>query len=255
MSDLDLWQQLLVCLIFTWSGFVRSGLGFGGALMAMPFLLLIDNRPLVYLPIIAIHLLIFASITVLQNHRQRENSAGGSVDWRYLKRALVIMIGPKLAGVFGLITLPNQIMSGIIFTIVAVYSFTYILDKPFRSNNSFIDVVFLGLGAYISGTSLIGAPLIMAVFANHVARTQLRDTLFVLWFILVTIKMIAFVLADVDLQWWMQLWLLPAATLGHILGLRFHDYLLGKDNKVFFRVLGSVLLFTSILGIGRMIMA
>lgn len=255
MSELDLWQQLLICLIFTWSGFVRSGLGFGGALMSMPFLLLIDNRPLVYLPVIAIHLLIFAGLTVLQNHRPRENPADSSVDWHYLKRALLIMIGPKLAGVFGLITLPNQIMSGIIFAIVAVYSLTYILNKPFRSTNPLVDIVFLGLGAYISGTSLIGAPLIMAVFANHVARARLRDTLFVLWFILVTIKMIAFVLADVDLQWRLQLWLLPAAALGHFLGLRFHDYLLSKDNKVFFRVLGAVLLFTSVLGIGRMIAA
>ncbi len=232
---------------------MRSGLGFGGALMSMPFLLLIDNRPLVYLPIIAIHLLIFASITVIQNHRRNSSEEKGSVDWVYLKRALLIMIGPKLAGVFGLITLPNHIMSGIIFAIVAAYSFTYIFNKPFRSTNPLIDVIFLGLGAYISGTSLIGAPLIMAVFANHVTRSQLRDTLFVLWFILVTIKMVAFVLADVDLQWIMQLWLLPAAAIGHIIGLRFHDYLLSQDNKFFFRVLGAVLLFTSILGLVKII--
>lgn len=232
---------------------MRSGLGFGGALMSMPFLLLIDNRPLVYLPIIAIHLLIFASITVMQNHRRNSSEEKGSVDWVYLKRALLIMIGPKLAGVFGLITLPNHIMSGIIFAIVAAYSFTYIFNKPFRSTNPLIDVIFLGLGAYISGTSLIGAPLIMAVFANHVTRSQLRDTLFALWFILVTIKMVAFVLADVDLQWIMQLWLLPAAAIGHIIGLRFHDYLLSQDNKFFFRVLGAVLLFTSTLGLVKII--
>lgn len=232
---------------------MRSGLGFGGALMSMPFLLVIDNRPLVYLPIIAIHLLIFASITVMQNHWRNTSAEKGSVDWKYLKRALLIMIGPKLAGVFGLITLPNHIMSGIIFAIVAGYSFTYIFNKPFRSTNPLIDVIFLGLGAYISGTSLIGAPLIMAVFANHVARTQLRDTLFVLWFILVTIKMVAFILADVDLQWLMHLWLLPAAAIGHIIGLRFHDYLLRQDNKFFFRVLGTVLLITSTLGLAKII--
>ena len=233
---------------------MRSGLGFGGALMSMPFLLLIDNRPLMYLPIIAIHLLIFASITVIQNHRRNTSEEQySSVDWVYLKRAFLIMIGPKLAGVFGLITLPNHVMSGIIFAIVAAYSFSYIFNKPFRSTNPLIDVIFLGLGAYISGTSLIGAPLIMAVFANHVARSQLRDTLFVLWFMLVTIKMVAFVLAEVDLQWHMQLWLLPAATLGHIIGLRFHDYLLSQDNKFFFRVLGAVLLFTSILGLVKII--
>ncbi len=251
MSDLTLWQQVVVCLIFTWSGFVRSGLGFGGALMSMPFLLLVDNRPLVYLPIIAVHLLIFASLTVVQNQWRKPVSQTGGVDWPYLRRALLIMIGPKLMGVLGLITLPNELMSAIIFSIVAAYSFTYIFNLPFRSNHPALDVLFLGLGAYISGTSLIGAPLIMAVFANHVARERLRDTLFVLWFVLVTIKMIAFVAAGVDLQWQMHLWLLPAAALGHFIGLRFHDYLLQQDSRTFFRVLGTVLLLTSAVGIAR----
>lgn len=31
MSDLSLFQYALIALIFIWSGFVRSGLGFGGA--------------------------------------------------------------------------------------------------------------------------------------------------------------------------------------------------------------------------------
>lgn len=163
------------------------------------------------------------------------------------------MLGPKLIGVFGLITLPAQIMSGIIFTIVAGYSLSYIFNRPFRSNSGFLDVAFLALGAYISGTSLIGAPLIMAVFANHVTRQQLRDTLFVLWFILVTIKMMAFVIADVDLQWQLQLWLLPAAAAGHMIGLKFHDYLLQKDNRTFFRILGGILLLASMSGIWRML--
>ena len=61
-----LWQQyLLIVLVFIWSGFVRSGLGFGGALFTIPFLLLIHNDPLFFLPIISIHLLFFASLTLL----------------------------------------------------------------------------------------------------------------------------------------------------------------------------------------------
>ena len=60
MSDLLWYQYLLIGLVFGWSGFVRSGLGFGGAVLALPFMLLILNEPLVFLPIIAIHLLIFS---------------------------------------------------------------------------------------------------------------------------------------------------------------------------------------------------
>ena len=60
MVDLSWVQYALIGLVFIWSGFVRSGLGFGGAVLSLPFLLLIDNNPLVYLPIISVHLLVFS---------------------------------------------------------------------------------------------------------------------------------------------------------------------------------------------------
>jgi len=241
-----------------WSGFVRSGLGFGGAVMSLPFLLLIDNQPLVYLPIIAVHLLFFSSLTVWQNSRKHKlaisqsanlEANAGTVDWAYLKKALGIMIVPKLIGVFGLLTLPASLMTVIIFSIVCVYSVSYIINKPFKSSHPALDVGFLMLGAYISGTSLIGAPLILAVFATHVAKQQLRDTLFVLWFILVTIKMAAFLYAGVDLQLIHHVWLLPAATIGHLIGLRFHEKIVHGDTQLFYRVLGITLLLVSVMGL------
>lgn len=118
MNDLTLLQLSLVLLIFVWSGFVRTGLGFGGAMMSLPLLLLVDNRPLVYLPIIAVHLLIFSTLTVWQNNRKRvlvDEKKPSTVDWVYLKKSLKIMIIPKLIGVAGLLTIPAQIMSAIIF--------------------------------------------------------------------------------------------------------------------------------------------
>ena len=264
MSELQAYQYVLIALVFVWSGFVRSGLGFGGAVMSLPFLLLIDNRPLVYLPIIAVHLLFFSSITVWQNyhkHRQAilagaaQKSEGGAVvesgtiDWAYLKKSMKVMIIPKLIGVAGLLTIPASVMTGIILSIVSVYSVTYILNKPFKSTNPWLDKLFLVLGAYISGTSLIGAPLIISVFGTHVAKHQLRDTLFVLWFILVVIKMIAFLIAGVDLQLAQHLWLLPCATIGHLIGLRFHQKIVDGDPKVFYRVLGVSLLCVSLMGV------
>jgi len=257
MADLAPYQYVLIALIFVWSGFVRSGLGFGGAVMSLPFLLLIDNQPLVYLPIIAVHLLFFSSLTVWQNARKHrrlvaagaEDTPASTVDWHYLKKALGIMIVPKLVGVLGLLTLPANLMTGIIFVIVSVYALTYILDKPFKSSSPVLDVIFLVLGAYISGTSLIGAPLIIAVFATHVSRQQLRDTLFVLWFILVCIKMSAFIYAGVNLQLIHHLWLLPAAGIGHLIGLRFHQKIISGDTRVFYRVLGVALLLVSVAGL------
>lgn len=255
MADLSLLQYVLIGLIFIWSGFVRSGLGFGGAVLSLPFLLLVHNDPLVYLPLISVHLLVFSSLTILMNNRKQAASAevsagaGGTVDWVYLRRILAIMIVPKLIGVFGLITLPAQVMSGIIFAIVSVYSLSYIFNRPFRSNSKAVDTVFLMLGGYISGTSLIGAPLIIAVAAQHLPKEKLRDTLFALWFILVTIKMGAFVWAEVDLQLIHHLWLLPCAAVGHVIGLRFHERMLQAETPIFFRVLGSILLVISCVGL------
>jgi uncharacterized membrane protein YfcA len=257
MAELFWYHYLLIALIFVWSGFVRSGLGFGGAALSLPFLLLIDNNPLIFLPIIAIHLLVFSSSTVLMSAWKNKQKGGESttfsqsIHWRYLGYALAIMIIPKLLGVFGLITLPAALMSSIIFVIVSIYAIGYILNRPFRSNNKTIDALFLMLGGYISGSSLIGAPLIIAVFANHVDKHQLRDTLFVLWFILVTIKMTAFIAVGIDLQLIHQLWLLPCATIGHLIGLRFHKKMLTAESPLFFRVLGTALLVISLIGLWK----
>lgn len=252
MSDLTLTQYLLIALIFIWSGFVRSGLGFGGAVLSLPFLLLVLDEPLVFLPIIAVHLLVFSALTIWMNNRKNRKTGGaraeGTVDWRYLWRILGIMIVPKLIGVFGLITLPGDVLSAIIFVIVALYSLSYIFNRPFRSGSRTVDALFLMAGGYISGTSLIGAPLIIAVVAQHLPREKLRDTLFALWFILVLIKMAAFIWAGVDLQLVHHLWLLPCAAIGHVLGLYAHERILRAETPVFFRVLGVVLLVVS--GVG-----
>lgn len=256
MTDLTWIQTLLIALIFVWSGFVRSGLGFGGAALSLPFLLLVSDRPIVFLPIVAIQLLVFSSITVAQSHRHHRVSGGegeSTIHWRYLGRILLILLIPKLAGVFGLLTLPDAVMSGIIFCIVGAYSITYIGKIQLRSNSKVLDLVFLAIGGYISGTSLVGAPLIIAVVAQHVSRYQLRDTLFVLWFVLVCIKLAAFIWAGVDLQLRHQLWLLPAAAIGHVMGLRFHARLLRTDATRFYQGLGWVLLVTSGLGLVRVI--
>jgi len=262
MIDLIWWQYALIGLIFIWSGFVRSGLGFGGAVLALPFLLLILDEPLVFLPIISVHLLIFSSWIALPGFlqsRRRALASGvsteGNIDWQYLVKSLKIMAIPKLIGVLGLLTLPGNIMTIIIFGIILVYAVGYILNKPFRSNNRYVDALFLMLGGYVSGTSLIGAPLIVAVYATHVAKHQLRDTLFVLWFILVAIKMTSFVIAGVDLQLIHQLWLLPCAWIGHLIGERFHRHLVKAETATFFRVLGVMLVVVSLVGITRLLIA
>ena len=255
MEGLETWQYLTIGLLFVWGGFVRSGLGFGGAVLTLPFLLMVYNAPLVFLPIIAVHLLFFSLLTVVQSHLRTEaqDSEPSTVNWAFLRYALPLMIIPKLIGVAGVITLPADIVSGFIFVVVSVYAITYILDRPFKSNSRTLDAFFLLLGGYVSGTSLIAAPLVVPVAASRMEKYQLRDTLFVLWFVLVAIKLIAFMLSGIDLQWRQHLWLLPCAAVGHVIGLRFHAYTLKSDTKVFFRVLGMGLLAVSVAGLWRVI--
>ena len=69
MPELLVYQYVWIALIFGWSGFVRSGIGFGGTLFALPFLLLIHDQPLFFMPIIGLHVLFFAAITVFQAER------------------------------------------------------------------------------------------------------------------------------------------------------------------------------------------
>ncbi len=67
MEQLLWYEYAAIALIFVWSGFVRSGLGFGGAVLALPFLLLVVNDPVVFLPIIAVQLVLFSSLIMWQS--------------------------------------------------------------------------------------------------------------------------------------------------------------------------------------------
>ncbi len=251
----EIYQIVLIAAVFIWSGFVRSGLGFGGALFTIPFLLLIHNDPLYFLPIISLHLLFFAALTLMQSRRNEARMSRSAdvdaprVNWPFVRFALAIMILPKIAGVIGLIVLPADLMNTIIFLMIAAYSVTYILGRPLKSNSHWLDVLFLVIGAYVSGTSLIGGPLVIAVALRHIKISEFRHTLFVLWAVLVSIKLIAFAFAGVPLNVLAALWLLPFAGIGHVIGQRLHETLLHQDTTKFYQVIGWVLLTTAGMGL------
>ena len=249
MESLAWYEYALVGLVFVWSGFVRSGLGFGGAVLALPFLLLIVNDPLVFLPLIGMHLIFFSTLIMVQSTRERASEQLKTINWQYLKRSLWIMIIPKMMGIIGLLTLPPVIMSTIILLIVLAYAIGYIVNRPIEIKTKLQEYGFLGVGAYVSGTSLTGAPLIVPVVASRVEKYELRNTLFVLWWILTSIKLVSFVIVGVDLQLIHHVWLLPCAFIGHLLGNRMHTYLVEQETPTFYRVLGVALVIVSLTGL------
>lgn len=259
MPELLVYQYVWIALIFGWSGFVRSGIGFGGTLFALPFLLLIHDQPLFFMPIIGLHVLFFAAITVFQAERLTWSEtpcgaiAQSTINWRFVGFSLAIMALPKLAGVVGLLLLPSHQTALLIYLLVALYAISYIIDRPLKSTSKIADVVFLMLGAYVSGISLIGAPLIIPVALRHVAISEFRNTLFVVWWVLVSIKLVALASADIDLQITAALMLLPFAGVGHALGMRFHQRMMQRDSAHFFRLIGWVLLAASAAGLTQLL--
>lgn len=249
MSFLDLFspaQFVAIGLIFIWSGFVRAGIGFGGAALSLPLLLLVDDKPLVYLPIIGSHLLFFTTITLWTRKH--------NINWSIVIRVMAVIILPKLAGLVGLFNFPTLWLVIAVFSITLFYGVTWLLNYKIRSESKTLDFILLVLGGYVSGTSLIGAPLIVAVVSKYVNKIQLRETLFVLWIILVTFKMGAFAAYDVDLQWKLSLAFLPLVAIGHFAGLKAHDYWVNADSTSFHRVLGAALIAVSIAGLLKYIL-
>lgn len=249
MDFLDLFtpaQFIAIGLIFIWSGFVRSGIGFGGAALGLPLLLLVDDKPLVFLPIIGTHLLFFTTLTLLTRSQ--------NINWPIVGRVMAIIIVPKIAGLIGLFSFPTHLLVIVVFCITLFYGITWLMNYKIRSDSKAIDFTLLVLGGYVSGTSLIGAPLIVAVVSKYVSKIQLRETLFVLWIILVMFKMGAFVVYDVDLQWQLSLALLPLVGIGHFVGLKVHDYFVNADSTTFHRYLGAALILVSLAGLVKYIL-
>ena len=240
IPDFTLIEWTVVALLFIWAGFVRTGLGFGGAALGLPLLLFIVPEPVFWLPIIAIHLLFFSGITLSKRM--------GNVDWTYLKKSLVWITPPALVGVLGLVTLPAFWLNVFIYSLSLFYGIIWFINYALSSNTPWVDRFWLVVGGYAAGTSLTGAPLMVAVFMRNIARSQLRDTLFVLWFILVSLKMTTFIALSVDIYWLMALVLIPVAAIGHVVGLRVHEAIVQND-VLFKRWVGTGLVVVSSLGL------
>ncbi len=237
-------ELLMIAIIFTWIGFVRTGLGFGGAVLGLPILMLIGGSPIDWLPIIGIHLLFFSSITLSNSLRQ--------VDWRYLKKSLPWILPAKIIGVIGLLNLPQNVMTVIVYLITILYSLTWINNSQIISKKTWVNNLLLFFGGYLSGTSLMGGVLLVAVYMNHIDLKKLRNTLFVLWFFLVSIKMVAFMAVGVYIDWRFSLMLIPVAALGHFIGLRMHERMIKSDAK-FKRWMGGVLIIVCMVGLLKVI--
>ena len=243
LFDLTLAETGIICLLFIWTGFVRTGLGFGGAALGLPLMLFVRPDLLLWLPVIGTHLLFFSGLTLSRRLHH--------VDWAYLRHTLWFIIPPALIGVFGLVNLPALWLNIFIYAVTLFYGLIWVFNRAITSQQGWADKLLLIIGGYVAGMSLTGAPLMVAVFMRNVDRERFRDTLFVLWFALVTIKMTTFKVLSVNFYFIEALSLIPVAAIGHIIGLKAHNKIIQND-RVFKRWVGAGLVVVSVLGLFRL---
>jgi len=234
---------IVLMFAFWWSGFVRAGLGFGGAGLMYPVAFLVIDSVIFIVPIVGVHLLIFSGWTLVSGGYKK-------VDWRTVTRLLLIILPPTLVGVFGLLQMPDFILLMSVYVILIIYSLTYIFKYESKPK-PWLNVPILLIGGYVSGLSLSGAPLIAAVALQYLKKEQARESMYVLWFVLVTIKLATLIAYDVDMHWEHHLWLFPMAVLGTVMGTRMHQKIQAMQNEQFYRWMGIALLALSLTGLIR----
>ncbi len=240
--EFTLYSIIVLAIAFWWSGLVRAGLGFGGAGLMYPVALLAVDSVVFLVPIICVQLMIFSSATLIQDH--------GKINWRVLGLLMAIILPTFMLGVFGLINFPEWFLLAVVYLVIISYSLFYIFNFHTSAHqNWWVDLPILLFGGYVSGLSLAGAPIIAAVSLRLLDRHQLRATLFVLWFICCAIKLATLAYYEIDLQLRHQLWLLPCALVGHLMGLRLHRRILALQSPVFYRWMGLVLLGLSLVSL------
>jgi len=244
--EFSLYTIVVLAVAFWWSGLVRAGLGFGGAGLMYPVALLAVDSVVFLVPLICVQLMIFSSATLVREHPK--------IDWRVLGILIAIIMPTFMLGVLGLISFPEWILLAVVYLVIISYSLFYLFNfHTSATSNWWIDGPILVLGGYVSGLSLAGAPIIAAVGLRLLDRTQVRATLFVLWFICCAIKLSTLAYYQVDLQLRHQLWLLPSALVGHLMGMRLHQRILQLQSPVFYRWMGAVLLTLCLVSLAKQV--
>jgi len=234
----------ILIIAFWWSAFVRAGLGFGGAGLMYPIAFLVVDSVIFIVPIVGLHLLIFSGYTLARGGYKK-------VEWPVTLKLIAIILPAKIVGVFGLLQMPDFWLLMSVYIFLIIYSLGYIFKFEKVKPSPWLNVPILLLGGYVSGLTLAGAPIIAAVALQYLSKENARESMYVLWIVLVSIKMMTLVAFDIDMQLQHQLWLLPIACVGHYMGTKMYAKLQSMQTDDFYKWMGWALLILSITGMAR----
>ena len=90
------------------------------------------------------------------------------------KKITFLDFATTLLGVVGLISLSDKVISIFIYCVTIFYAIIWIKDTKIVSSSEWADKLLLLLGGYVAGTSLTGAPMLVAVYVKNIAKECLR---------------------------------------------------------------------------------
>lgn len=235
-------EWVLVNLIIALASLLQAITGFGFAIMATPFLLLvIDSRECIQ---ISIFLSFFIAGVMVPKIK-------ADIDWLLLKRLSAGSLAGAPAGLWLFVSLPVNTVKVFVAVTVLIVALFALFSRPrllagqeeglLKRYRAWIETaVGFASGLLTASIGMPGVPLAMYFAQGHLGKEQIRSTTLAFFVVIYTVSM---VLQGVAGQIYSQtvlssLGLVPAALLGIVAG----DRLFGKLNQQRFRLLVNVIL-------------
>ena len=219
-------------LVIFLSSIIQGLTGFGFALVSVPIMMFILS-PKVVVPIVIIHSLVINLIILFEARK-----------WVNLKRIWPLMIAGAAGipiGTYLLVALDASILKIFIGSVIIPFAITSLagFKKAIRSEKLAFAPVGITSGLLASSTSLSGPPVILFFVNQGIEKEIFRANLVAYFTVLSLAAILAFVIGGVITTTVINytLWLLPAAILGAMTGIK----LTPKVSENIFRIIALVI--------------
>jgi len=233
--------MVIIVLILTVTSTVGATMGFGLAVLSLPFITLFADIKIL-VPMLGT---IGTIASAYLSFRNRQH-----IQWRELRRIMMWCLFAFPLGLFAFHFLPMgklNILFGIFIIVVSLEGLwdTYRIERREALNPLFGRFMLL-VGGFIHGAFTTGGPAIVAYAEGSMrSKEQFRATLLCLWALMNPIFLAVYFISSSRQMApvWMSICCLPAIVIGTFLGQRIHSRV---SEKIFRRVVFAILLLGGI---------